>query len=109
MGSDVGKDRFGYREALRVDFSPPFTVNLAGHPLGEVSEFNPDGHPEISSFPSSSGQTPQPYRAALTISLLGHIYSAHHAICIGFFRYPSESLALRALIMIGSFLVKKIL
>ena len=74
MGSEVGKDGFGHREALRVDLSPPFTINLAGYPLGKVGEFYPDGHPEISLFVTPGGQTPQPQRAVRTILLLGHIY-----------------------------------
>jgi hypothetical protein len=102
VGSDVGKDGFGHCEALRVNLSPPFTINLAGHFLGQVGEFNPDGYPEISGFTASSAQTPQPHRAALTISRLGHIYSAHHAICVGFFRYPRESFTLRTPVVVGA-------
>jgi hypothetical protein len=35
-------------------------------------------------------------KIVLTILLLGHIYSAHQTISVGFFRYPPESFALRA-------------
>ena len=109
LSSDVGKDGFGHGEPLWVNLPPPFTINLAGHSLGKVGEFYPDGYPEISFFPASSGQTPQMQRAALTILFLGHIYSAHQTISVGFFRYPSESFALRALVVIGGLLVMKIL
>jgi hypothetical protein len=50
LGSEVGQDWFRHGETLREDLSPPFTGNLAGHPLGKVREFYPDGHPEISLF-----------------------------------------------------------
>jgi hypothetical protein len=46
---------------------------------------------------------------ALTIVLLGHIYSVYQTICVDFFGYPSESFALGALVVIGGLLVVKIL
>ena len=109
MGPDIGKNWFSHGEALRVNLLPQFAIHFADHPPGEVGEFHPDGHPEIPTFAASSGQTPQLPGAALTIVLIGHIYSAHQTICIGFFGYPPESLSLRAPVVIGGLLIVKIL
>ena len=109
MGPDIGKNWFSHRKALRVNLSPQFAIHLAGHPLGKVGEFYPDGHPEISLFAASSGQTPQLQGTALTIVLLGHIYSVHQTICVDFFGYPPQSFTLGALVVIGGLLVVKIL
>ena len=59
MGADIGKNWLSHGEALRVNLAPQFAINLAGHPLGKVGEFYPDGHPEISLFATSSRQAPQ--------------------------------------------------
>ena len=109
MSSEVGKDRFGYGEALRVDLSPPFTINLAGHSRGKVGEFYPNGHPEISAFAAVSGQTPEMQGTVLTIVFLGHIYSVHQTIGVDGLGYPPESFALRALVVIGGLFIMKIL
>ena len=109
MSPDVGKDGFGHREALGVDLTAQFTINLAGHPLGKVGELHPDGHPEISLFTASGGQTPQIHGTTLTILLLSHIYSVYQTIPASFFRYPPESFALRAPVVVGGLLVMKIL
>jgi hypothetical protein len=108
VGSDVGKDWLSHGEALRVNLSPQVAINFASHTPGKIAEFYRDGHPEISSFAALSGQTPQLQGAALTIVLLGYIYSAHHTICVSFFRYPSESFPLRAAVMVSGLIVVKI-
>ena len=45
LSSDVGKDGLGHGEPLRVDLSPQFTINLAGHPLGKVGKLDRNGYP----------------------------------------------------------------
>jgi hypothetical protein len=38
---------------LWIDLSAPFTINLAGHPLGKVGEFYSDGYPvDLAFLPS---------------------------------------------------------
>jgi hypothetical protein len=109
VSSDVGKDRFGHREALRVNLAPQFTVNLAGHPPGKVGEFNPNRYPQIFSFASFVSDATQLQGATPTILFLSHIYPVHQTISASFFRYPSESFALRAPVVVGGLLVMKIL
>ncbi len=109
MSSDVGKDGFGYREALRVNLAPQFAINLAGHPPGKVGEFNPNRYPQIFSFAPFVSDTAQLQRATPTILFLSHIYSVHQIISTSFFRYPPESIALRAPVVVGGLLVMKII
>jgi hypothetical protein len=109
MGSDVGKYWFGHREALRIDLSPRFTVNLAGHPPGKVGKFSPDGHAEISAFAASSGQTPQLKRATPTILFLSRIYAENHLLSAGLFHLMPEPLSLRAPVVVDGLFAMKIL
>ena len=109
MSSDVGKNWLGHREPLRVNLSPQFTVNLAGHPPRKVGEFNPNQYPQIFSFAPFVSDTTQLQRATPTILFLSHIYSVHQTISASFFRYPPESFALRAPVVISGLLVVKIL
>jgi hypothetical protein len=109
VGADIGKNWLSHGKALRVNFSSQFAIHFAGHSLGKVGEFNPDGHPEISFLTASGGQTPQIHGAALTILLLSHIYSVHQTLCIGFFGYAPQPFPLGAQVVVGGLLVMKII
>lgn len=109
VGSDIGKYGFGRSEALRIDLSPQFTINFAGHPPGKVGEFYPDGHPEISSFAAFVSDAPQLQRATPTIFFLSRIYSVNHPLSVDLFHLAPKSFSLRAQVVVGGLLVMKIL
>jgi hypothetical protein len=94
---------------LRVNLAPQFTIHLARHPLGEVGEFYANGHCEISLFAASISQTSQIQGAALTILLLGHIYSVHQTIPASLFYLALELLPPGTLILVDRLDIVKIL
>jgi hypothetical protein len=109
VGSDVGKDRFGHGKPLWINLSPQFTVDLTGHSPGKVGEFHRNRYTQIFSFALFISDTLQSHGTTLAILFLCHIDAVHQTNAEGFFRYPSESFALWALVVIGGLLVLEIL
>ena len=109
MYTNIGKDGFNNRHALGIDLSALFSIYLFNHLFGEINALSTGRYHEILPLGRFIVEATAPGFAACTAFLICNVSSIDVSSVHASFAVKIQNLALRTYILVGLFLIRKII